>query len=233
MLEKAIRESRRTSQQDDEAGEGSNVRVDDSAGQLETKESPVEQETTAPGSIDVSADNNKVSVTNSVNAASPSPLPHKQTPPSTSRSSNSTSEEDTKKRPGSRRSQRVGKTSKKVNKNGSEGTPRTKGSVANNKGEIGINKPMKARIPPQRTSLNEMRRRVSAILEFISRTQWELSESHSSKEELVRFVENQQFVDQVDSIFQKYDHSFKLMDDLTRSLLLWEKKYSTTSSTQE
>lgn len=233
MLEKAIRESRRTSQQDDEAGEGSNVHVDDSAGQLETKESPVEQETTAPGSIDLSAENNKVSVTNSVNAASPSPLPHKQTPPSTSRSSNSTSEDDTKKRPGSRRSQRVGKNSKKVNKNGSEGIPRTKGSVANNKGEIGINKPMKARIPPQRTSLNEMRRRVSAILEFISRTQWELSESHSTKEELVRFVENQQFVDQVDSIFQKYDHSFKLMDDLTRSLLLWEKKYSTTSSTQE
>lgn len=71
-----------------------------------------------------------------------------------------------------------------------------------------------------------MRRRVSAILEFISRTQWELSEDQSDREEFVRFVENQHFVEKVDTIYNGYNESLSMMDDLTRELLLWEKKYS-------
>lgn len=71
-----------------------------------------------------------------------------------------------------------------------------------------------------------MRRRVSAILEFISRTQWELSEDQSDREEFVRFVENQHFVEKVDTIYNGYKESLSMMDDLTRELLLWEKKYS-------
>lgn len=231
MLEKAIRESRRTSQQGVDVVEENEGLKEDPDSELQTEDRAVEQETT--GRESGSAGDNDSGMPQAAFPAPPSPLPEKRTPSSGSRSSNSTSEEDTKKRPGSRRSQRVGKASKKTSTSSSDSAPRTKNSTAKSKGEIGINKPMKPRIPPQRTSLNEMRRRVSAILEFISRTQWELSESHSSKEDLVRFVENQQFVDQIDSIFEKFDHSFKLMDDLTRSLLLWEKKYSSTANTQE
>lgn len=238
MLEKAIRESRRTSQQEDEpgipadsAGDEAHLLDGEPATQLTADDGSVEHEGVVHGPDDTPAGADSASAAIPATAASASPVPERPAPLSVSRSSNSTSEEDTKRRPASRRSQRAGKTSKKVSKNTADSTPRAKGNAS--KAEIGINKPMKPRIPPQRTSLNEMRRRVTAILEFISRTQWELSESHSSKEELVRFVENEQFVDQVDSIFEKYDHSFKLMDDLTRSLLLWEKKYSGTVGTQD
>lgn len=179
-----------------------------------------------------------------VNYSSVSPPPNKQISQSRSHSSNSASENDSKRNNSSRRSQRGPKTGRRgkqagVSKNNDGRTRKNtgiNGNDSNNNGtssgktDIGINKPMKPRLPPQRTTLGEMRRRVSAILEFISRTQWELSEEHSSKDELVRFVENEQFIEQVDSIFEKYDQSFKLMDDLTRALLLWEKKYSTSPS---
>ena len=95
--------------------------------------------------------------------------------------------------------------------------------------DIDITKPVKPRLPPQRTSLNEMRRRVAAILEFISRTQWELSQDQKGRDYLVEFVENQEYISKIDSIFQNYNTSLALMDDLTRQLLLWEKKYATSS----
>lgn len=95
------------------------------------------------------------------------------------------------------------------------------------KTEVGIDKPVRPRIPPQKTTLNEMKRRVAAILEFISRTQYELSEEKTTRDDLVRFVDNREFVNQVDSIFLDYDQSLAMMDDLTRKLLLWERKYAT------
>lgn len=253
MLEKAIRESRRTSQQEvgvkspeenHELGMDSGMEpVNDSREIAEQADAEIhglelQQEDVAPAiEFNHGALGQRVAAPVS-NSASPPAQPVKDTPGLGSRSSNSTSEEDGKRRAPSRRSQRIGGTSRKANRNnrnGAEGATNGRGrnNTAGARGDIGIDKPMKPRIPPQRTSLNEMRRRVSAILEFISRTQWELSESHSSKDELVRFVENQQFIEQVDSIFEKYDHSFKLMDDLTRSLLLWEKKYSRTSNPQD
>lgn len=250
MLEKAIRESRRTSQQEVEA-KNSEDRETDSVGATnhavgdvktaspETGLNGVAQqhEELTPAPDSVSAEFSHETVVATANTTAQSAPAGKNTSETASRSSNSTSEDDGKRRAPSRRSKRAGNTARKSNRNNrnnSEGA--ANGRSRNNtgaRGEISIDKPMKPRIPPQRTSLNEMRRRVSAILEFISRTQWELSESHSSRDELVRFVENQQFIEQVDSIFEKYDHSFKLMDDLTRSLLLWEKKYSRTSSLQD
>lgn len=154
---------------------------------------------------------------------------------SASSSAPSSSAEDSKKgsstsstaTPKSRRSKRVAQSkSRSV-------TKKKNASNSSNRALSDINKPMKPRLPPQRTTLNEMRRRVAAILEFISRTQWELSQDQSSKDDLVKFVENQQFITQVDSIFENYNDSLKMMDDLTRSLLLWEKKYSDNTRTEE
>lgn len=140
--------------------------------------------------------------------------------PVLSRSGSMNSEDDSKK---SRKAKRGPNRSNRStgNGNGLRASTPPKGKL-----ELGVNKPMKPRLPSQRTSLNEMRKRVAAILEFISRTQWELSEDQSSRDDLVRFVENQQFVQQVDTIFESHDHTLKLMDELTRSLLLWEKRYS-------
>lgn len=269
MLEKAIKESRRTSHQGDDDDDDVN---DERIGEYELQYQHEETHPEATRS-DISAlvtDNNQNNtgvepivhrneraseltqdvIPKSVSSLVPSSnitsnamkihtaadsiaptFPGKRNSLSASHSSNSTSEDDTKNRAPARRSQRVSKASKRSTNNNANN--RTRNAVSNGKLDIGINKPMKPRLPPQRTSLNEMRRRVSAILEFISRTQWELSGDHSSRDDLVRFVENQKFIEQVDSIFEKYDDSFKLMDDLTRSLLLWEKKYSNGSNVHE
>ncbi|CCE65033.1 hypothetical protein TPHA_0J02130 [Tetrapisispora phaffii CBS 4417] len=106
----------------------------------------------------------------------------------------------------------------------------TNAASTNNRFEPDVNKPVKPRLPPQRTSMKEMKRRVAAILEFISRTQWELNEEQESKEDLVRFVENQQFIQQVESIYETSNKNLKLMDELTRDLLLWGDKYNSYSS---
>lgn len=91
--------------------------------------------------------------------------------------------------------------------------------------DIAIDKPIKPRLPGQRTNLTEMRRRINAILEFISRTQLEFSHDRLEQEKLTQFVENQEFVMSVKGIFQNYEVSLQIMDDLTRRLLLWEQKY--------
>lgn len=254
MLEKAIQESRRTSRQED-TDPAAQDRHGDSAYQSNQGTAAQEKELSAirrnvtqlrPPDTSITGDpgpshEDAQDMTGALNTStvagssrvSMSPAPNKRS--SQSRSQSSTSEDDAKRINGPRRSQRGPKIAKKGKK-----APSSRSSIGRNKSngngavsgrtDIGINKPMKPRLPPQRTTLSEMRRRVSAILEFISRTQWELSEEHSSKDDLVRFVENEQFIDQVDSIFEKYDEGFKLMDDLTRALLLWEKKYSNTTS---
>lgn len=91
--------------------------------------------------------------------------------------------------------------------------------------EVNLSKPVKPRLPPARTTLNEMKRRVSAILEFISRTQWELSQDQQTKEELIKFVENEEFVKKVTDVYNRHNETLTMMDDLTRQLLLWEQKY--------
>lgn len=99
-----------------------------------------------------------------------------------------------------------------------------------NSNEIDINKPVKPRLPPSRTTINEMSRRVSAILEFISRTQWELSQDQQTKEDLIKFVENDEFLVKIDDIYNSFNDSLTLMDNLTRNLLIWEKKYTNSNS---
>lgn len=92
--------------------------------------------------------------------------------------------------------------------------------------EIGIKTPIKPRLPSRKTTLSEMRRRISAILEFLSRTHTDFSQDEASKKQLLQFVENDEFVTKINSIFQDYRRSLVMMDCLTRKLLLWEQKYS-------
>ncbi|CAI4835873.1 CQS_1a_G0053630.mRNA.1.CDS.1 [Saccharomyces cerevisiae] len=245
MLEKALKESRRTSHQEDPEsyendadiyqGDTDNhngtTRLQTDAMLTEGKPDSVtnddmkeslrpskEQSMEKTNDVEKEASQEKESSTGSAQDT------EKSDEPILPLTSISSSEDDSRKA-SSRGSKRVSKPARKGNRtrrsNTSSDTNQNKRSA-----DIGTDKPVKPRLPPQRTSLNEMRRRVSAILEFISRTQWELSEDQSDREEFVRFVENQHFVEKVDTIYNGYKESLSMMDDLTRELLLWEKKYS-------
>lgn len=146
---------------------------------------------------------------------------------------NTVSSEDDNKAKNLRRSQRSGNTPRNSGKGRNSRKQNSKTSSANgsdndkNKtADIGINKPVKPRLPPPRTTLNEMRRRVTAIMEFLSRTQWELEAEIRNKEDLTKFVENEQFVKETEVIFDNNNKNLSLMNDLTKKLINWETKYS-------
>ncbi|CAB4254267.1 similar to Saccharomyces cerevisiae YPL181W CTI6 Protein that relieves transcriptional repression by binding to the Cyc8p-Tup1p corepressor and recruiting the SAGA complex to the repressed promoter [Maudiozyma barnettii] len=92
--------------------------------------------------------------------------------------------------------------------------------------DVTANNSVKPRLPSQRTTMNEMRRRTSAILEFISRTQWDLENVQLERDDLIRFVENDQFIEKIDNIFSQNKEALTVMNDLTQKLLNWEKHYS-------
>lgn len=258
MLEKAIKESRRTSKHEDDSQEA----VDDknklaleaglpneegrNQAQADSAESGTNYEywngggrnaTTVENERSQSPTNNSQeprdntgnSGSSATGATGATSANRTKDEPLSSRSASthSNSEEDSKRPKKSKRGPN------RCNRSSANGNGTRAGTPQKGRQEVGINKPMKPRLPSQRTSLNEMRRRVAAILEFISRTQWELSKDQSSRDDLVRFVENQQFVRQVDTIFESHDRTLKLMDDLTRSLLFWEKKYSNGPNLQD
>ncbi|AEY97631.1 FAFL052Cp [Eremothecium gossypii FDAG1] len=143
-----------------------------------------------------------------------------------SATSNSSSEED-----GGRKRSRRGGTRKSAGSSMQRVPPGSNSSVGGNNAstngqEVGIGKPIKPRLPTQKTSISEMRRRIYAILEYLSRTQSQLTDGELGKEQLIQFVENDDFICKINTIFQDYSKSLKLMDSLTRKLLLWEQKYA-------
>ncbi|EJS41477.1 cti6p [Saccharomyces arboricola H-6] len=253
MLEKALKESRRTSHQDDPDIEDNNgnsgnndenhLDLPDDTTRLQPDVIPTEDKpdslanddlkdtllSSKESSMEKSKDVEKEASQendSSISSVQDIEKTNEPIPPLTSISS---SEDDLRKAGSSRGSKRVSKPVRKSNRTRRSNTSSDTNQNRKN-ADIGTDKPVKPRLPPQRTSLNEMRRRVSAILEFISRTQWELSEDQSDREEFVRFVENQHFVEKVDTIYNGYKESLSMMDDLTRELLLWEKKYSNNSN---
>lgn len=90
---------------------------------------------------------------------------------------------------------------------------------------IDFNKPTKPRLPQQRTTLHEMRKRVAAILEFIGRTQIDIATEQKDQSELTKFVEDDTMKVNVERMFENYNGSLELMDGLTRKLLLWENRF--------
>ncbi|CAI4052957.1 hypothetical protein SKDZ_16G0950 [Saccharomyces kudriavzevii ZP591] len=246
MLEKALKESRRTSHQDDpelDENNGNNNEADavvqDGNARLQTgialteakpdlitnEDLKVTMESSKESSMEKSKDVEKEVSQEKESSMSSVQDAEKTGEPLLPLTSISSSEDDSRKASSSRGSKRVSKPVRKSNRTRRSNT-NLDANQSRKSADIGTDKPVKPRLPPQRTSLNEMRRRVSAILEFISRTQWELSEDQSDREEFVRFVENQHFVEKVDAIYNGYKESLSMMDDLTRELLLWEKKYS-------
>ncbi|SCU84173.1 LAME_0C08526g1_1 [Lachancea meyersii CBS 8951] len=198
MLEKALKESRRTSQADDELE--ANVLT-------EAKE--VEQLSTQASVSEATVADEPPKKRTKLNSNT------NNSPPNTSMTS---SEED------SRRKTKRGGPRKVKSRNLSRAS--SSNEISSGTSDVSINKPIKPRLPTQKTSLNEMRRRVGAILEFISRTQLELSDDQIEKQKFTEFVENQEFVEKVDVVYTNFDESLKTMDDLTRKLLIWEKKYA-------
>ncbi|CAI1751174.1 hypothetical protein SEUBUCD646_0P01070 [Saccharomyces eubayanus] len=251
MLEKALKESRRTSHQEDPEidGDEDNDDEDDAdlpngAGELPEGVAPTEDDPDSimnedvkdtpklsqeESSLEKTKDLVKEASQEKESSMSSTQDVEKTEEPIPPLNSISSSEDDSRKASSSRSSRKVSKPVRKSNRTRRSNTS-SEINQSRKSADIGTDKPVKPRIPPQRTSLNEMKRRVSAILEFISRTQWELSEDQSDREEFVRFVENQHFVEKVDSIYNGYKESLSMMDDLTRELLLWEKKYSNNSN---
>lgn len=90
---------------------------------------------------------------------------------------------------------------------------------------IDFSKPTKPRLPQQRSTVNEMRKRVAAILEFIGRTQIDIANEQRDEEELTKFVEDESSKEKITTLFQNYNGSLELMDSLTRKLLIWEQKF--------
>ena len=226
MLEKAIKESKRTSHNTDEEETIENEEEDAYGWEDNAIEKTEFPENKNEAASDIKTKNSAVSPKTTSRRSHSYPSDSEDIPDEEAKDITSIKPVSDRKFVVARRSQRVTKPTNRRGGRSSSNTPSVSMNNSNANSEPDINKPVKPRLPPQRTSLNEMRRRVAAILEFISRTQWELSQEQGSKNDLVRFVENQQFIKQVDDIYDSYDGSLKLMDDLTRSLLLWEKKYS-------
>ncbi|CCD26699.1 Cti6p NDAI_0I01300 [Naumovozyma dairenensis CBS 421] len=161
-------------------------------------------------------------------------------PPASLTSEETDVKEEIMKKPAPRRSTRV--TKPRINKSRSNtsvnsNTSTTKRNAARklkdnnsnntyNDNDIALSKSVKPRIPPKRTTMNEMRRRSAAILEYISRTQWELSGEQASRDQIARFVDNDKFIkEKIDSIYDKHNDLLKSMDELAKQVIHWEEKY--------
>jgi hypothetical protein len=117
----------------------------------------------------------------------------------------------TKRKPGAKRTRKAG--------------PNSASEKENKDSVIDFNKPTKPRLPQQRSTTNEMRKRVAAILEFIGRTQIDIANEQKDEEELSKFVEDEKSKNSITVLFQNYNGSLELMDTLTRKLLIWEQKF--------
>jgi hypothetical protein len=103
--------------------------------------------------------------------------------------------------------------------------PSSRSSQKDKDVEIDFNKPTKPRLPQQRTTVYEMRKRVAAILEFIGRTQIDIANEQKDHSELTKYVEDDTMKLTVEKMFENYNGSLEIMDGLTRKLLVWEQKF--------
>ncbi|CDK28809.1 unnamed protein product [Kuraishia capsulata CBS 1993] len=115
--------------------------------------------------------------------------------------------------------------------NGSRTSPRKNGSKSK-KGkseQLDSDKPFKPRVPQQKSTIGEMRKRVAGILEFIGRTQVEMASEQEQRSQLTRYVEDKSWEvlnsDVQRQLVDGYSSTVGKMDDLTRKLLGWEQKF--------
>ncbi|KAH7591116.1 PHD-finger [Nakaseomyces glabratus] len=220
MLEKALQESRKTSNQEE-------------GNKQESRPVPTSKENSPTSDSNTSRSSSRNKDEAAKELSNEKETQDKVSDDLQPNETNTVSSEDDNKAKNLRRSQRSGNTPRNSGKGRNSRKQNSKASSANgsdndkNKtADIGINKPVKPRLPPPRTTLNEMRRRVTAIMEFLSRTQWELEAEIRNKEDLTKFVENEQFVKETEVIFDNTNKNLSLMNDLTKKLINWETKYS-------
>lgn len=92
-------------------------------------------------------------------------------------------------------------------------------------------KKCKPRIPSPKTTFEEMRRRVSTILEFASKTQDEIhAEQKHGIEALQQFVTANKFDIPFKHLSKMCDRNSAYLEDLTRRLLKWEEHYGVNKS---
>ncbi|CDO94914.1 unnamed protein product [Kluyveromyces dobzhanskii CBS 2104] len=229
MLEKALRESRRSSKDGAEPQDEDLLKEEEPA----AKSASPREYTRDTESLEANGSETEESTSQSrkrariAKSTSPSESEDDSKSKRSRRGKNVGSVAQTNARVQKSSSGRIGRSARSSGPKGNGSSGSSNSSKSNGaSSEIGINKPLKPRIPSQRTTMNEMRRRVNAILEFISRTQLELSDNELQRGQLCQFVENEEFLDNINKVFSSYDESLRAMDELTRKLLLWERKFS-------
>lgn len=117
--------------------------------------------------------------------------------------------------------------SKSENHNGVASSPKR----ARSKEEIDADKPTKPRLPQPRISLYEMRKRTSAILEFLVRTQSDLKYEFENGVDITEFIDDNTSKSEInkDEIKTRLENGYKdsvnLMENLTRKIIDWNTKY--------
>ncbi|VEU22545.1 DEKNAAC103444 [Brettanomyces naardenensis] len=99
--------------------------------------------------------------------------------------------------------------------------------------KFGEDKPFKANIPSTRINMNEMRRRIFSIMEFISNIQIELSNEEDTKNSLLRMrdedpsgeLSSEENMELQKTLISCYNDSVVRLDSLTKRLNDWENKY--------
>lgn len=88
-----------------------------------------------------------------------------------------------------------------------------------------INKPSKPRYISDKSSIFDLRKRTSAILEWLERSQIELDEEKILKTSLLENDTNINNKSINVSILQSFDENLNLMEELTNLILSWEQKF--------
>ncbi|CAG99888.1 Cti6p [Kluyveromyces lactis] len=233
MLEKALRESRRSSKDGTDPEDQDILKEEEASGKSASPKNYT-RDTESPevegSEADEAASQSRKRARTTTKSTSPSGSEDDSKSKRSRRGKSNGSTTQSNSRIYKTSSGRVARNSKASSSKGSGSSGSSNLSKSNGQSnDIGINKPLKPRIPSQRTTMHEMRRRVNAILEFISRTQLEISNDQRQRDQLCQFVENEEFLENINKIFSSYDESFKTMDELTRKLLLWEQKFSPAS----
>ncbi|ODV97323.1 hypothetical protein PACTADRAFT_49055 [Pachysolen tannophilus NRRL Y-2460] len=132
--------------------------------------------------------------------------------------------------------------SKSSSRNNNNSNKNNSNNKKKTKQEIDAEKPTKPRLPPQRISLLEMKRRVSGILEFVVRTQSDLTYEYHSGVDITKFIDEKPpagALEDADAeqgeildreairkdLTDNFNANISLIEGLTRKLIDWNTKY--------
>uniref|UniRef100_A0A060T3I3 ARAD1C40546p n=1 Tax=Blastobotrys adeninivorans TaxID=409370 RepID=A0A060T3I3_BLAAD len=122
------------------------------------------------------------------------------------------------------------KQARKRQKNRKGGSGRSSGTQS--KQEL-VEQSSKPRIPPPRSSMPELRRRVAAILEFVTRTKEDLAAELDERKQLIDQREQRRrllFGDSTEQVpsfglLDAYESNIEAIDSVTKKLVMWEESF--------